>query len=882
MIPHARAHTVSRPKGLLRADSSSCLLAPRDPRRTPTDTPDTSLDDLPAHVRQVADEVLLRNDKAHRWPFQLMGHRLGLPCRPCPDAPDAPPDIELELSPAPVQGLLAPTVAAAVYGGLAAGLAFKGAAVALNGTKMLMCITAVGSLYDLYATGMGVLKAHKAEVKCLQLRNECIDIIDKALAAMGLEDDPRELHLLIDAAQELLKLLDGMAGSFEKQHMPSRAAACWKAKRGFQVAATEHQRAQARLYTRLHGMVQAGAPQADIDALRRQVNDEAAACAEMREIGEAIPKPRLRGVGPWRYWCANTREGKFTALVLQTLHHRWLADDASATPLPAVVRDARAMAKGVLTEMIQALSKTRRLDPVGGISQYEAKFWRDVPVAAAQPLVLVGAHTALMLQAPGALTGVAAVMLPLTMAQGLLDLKDVKRSQQGLATEKTTRLDALERITDELMTAEADGPESALTRSVMHCALNQQLSDLKTRKHKQVIARLRGGNATASLSVWMPANILTLAAVGVAGIVGTSLASGGIALGVIGALASVTAVPLLGAIGFLKAREWRLEAKARREFKDAQRFLQALEGAQGQAGALTLQAFMNADDEDREAGLQGLALAPGKRPLTADRLARNPYVVSAYLTEGLCRGAHRRPCPGYPSPARLQRWATLLGVPLPLIDSLAPVCDAEMHMPFVRQLVARALGRHWYGDEATATPPGEQDRSGLETPDGSEDTADLFAERSLERAEAWAAADGTDPASQAAAPEPLTVWLGRLDAAMKTAGQARHNRVQRSLGHRGVPLRNPLGTPARTLEALRKDPSLAPALIAGLQLTAADHPEWLTASQRARALAATLDDNGIKAAPGVKRRLEEMAELMDRLTEVLDVGAPDAAAAAAA
>jgi len=920
MHSHSSASSLLHIGNLSRSGSSHLLGSHR--MRRPCDRSvgdDTPL--LTDAVRSVAHEVVERNERACRHPFRFMDNRIGLQTHPSPLEPDGTPMAAVDLHAAPAQGFLAPAVGAATYGAWAVALGCKGVAAGLNGTKILMCVTAVGSLYDLCATGTNVLRAIEAQQKCYRLTVECRHIIQDALAAMVQGDEPERQRECITAARVMLQLLDRLSASFESQYLPAQVAICRRARRDLMTIATELWGAQADLQMDILAQQRLGASGPALHALEQQWEETREAAAEIVELAGRVPQPRLKGIGPWTYSEIRSAQIEDIRPLLVLLRN---SKNNEVDGLPAVLREARSKAHGVMMTMLGAITQKTHVDPVGGIAQFQAKFLRDVPISAAQAGLMVGAQTAMLLGAPGALTGVAALLLPLAVAQGLLDLKDVKRSKQSLQAEKVTRLTQLEAISDELAAAEADGPDAHLTRTVMHCALNQQLTDLKTRKHKQVISRLRGGNAVAALSAWVPASLLTMFGVGVASIAGVTIATGGIALGAIGAIAAVTASPLLGAISHLKWREWRLETKARRQHKDALRFLAALDGAQ-QAGLkdATLQAFMNANADERDALIARLLLAPAQRGMTAARLARNPYVISAYLSEGLQRNAHRQPCPGYPSPARLQRWAEILGIPLPLVDGLKPVLNDAEHLQLVRQQVTHCFGRHWY--TSTKTP--------ADTDSEADDPAALSEALRLE-AESWAsgedmdigtdssrvtssdsldqlarlvnddlaptapdgsaldalallafnlAADGPGAADAAPAPQPVTTWLGRLDAAMKAEGEARHNLVQRSLARRGVPVRNPLATPARVLAALDNDPALAGKLIASLNLTAADQADWNAAQARAAALAEQIDQDGIRSSSRLKQRLTEMGQVMQRLGGALvDGPLADGGAAAAA
>jgi hypothetical protein len=868
-------------------------------------------------VRGVAHEVVQRNESAYRRPFRFAGNRLGLQTRPSPLEPNGTPITAVNLFATPAQGFLAPPVAAATYGAWALALGCKGLAAGLNGTKVLMCVTAVGSLYDLCATGIGVLRAFKAQHKCHRLTTECRHIIDDALVAMAQGDEPERQRECITAAHVMLQMLDRLTASFESQYLPARVAVYRRARRDLQMIATELQCAQAALQMDILAQQRLGAADPALRELEQKLEETRQATTDMVGFALRVPQPRLKGIGPWMY--SEIRPARIKAIrPLLVLLSDSKYNKGDAPQLPSVVREARSKAHGVMMTMLDGIAQKTHVDPVGGVAQFQAKFLRDVPISAAQAGLMVGAQTAMLLNVSGALTGVAAVLLPLAVAQGLLDLKDVKRSKHSLQAEKTTRLTMLESISDELTSAEADGPDAHLTRTVMHCALNQQLTDLKTRKHKQVISRLRGGNAVSALSAWVPASLLTMFSVGVASIAGVTLATGGTALGAIAGVAVATASPLLGAISHLKWREWRLETKARRQHKEARRLLQALEAGQqaGQKDA-TLQAFMNADADARDALIARLPFAPTQRALTAERLTRNPYVISAYLSEGLRRGAHRQPCPGYPSPARLQRWAEILGIPLDLIDGLKPVIDDAEHLQLVRQPVAHGFGRHWYtdadddtdassGSASASDDPAALRRAMLldpETWDSSEDTNTVSSNSRVASAESLGhparladadfapedldavdlAADAPDPADAAPAPQPVTTWLGRLDAAMKAVGEAQHSGVKRSLARRGVPVRNPLATPARVLAALDNDPALAGELIASLNLTAADQADWNAAQARAAALAEQIDQDGIRSSSRLKQRLTEMGQVMQRLGGALvDGPLADGGAAAAA
>ncbi|MGC4395929.1 hypothetical protein [Hydrogenophaga sp. T2] len=823
----------------------------------------------PRKVCEAAQAVQRRDEAAHGAPsFRFESGTLFVRAGSDPEGDThdgVTPERSMALSQAaPTTGLLASSSASAAYGGLAAALACKGVAFAFDASKILMCFTTIGSMYDMYATGMGVVDAHKQHVHCMKMRVDCIKILTDAQQRLAKNEDPEAQRLLISAAREVLGLLHGLSASFEKLYVHKDVAAVWATRRELQRMLVDTDTAIAEL------MLTSDSLEADNGLVRQALGDALQTASILRDTLEAMPKARLHGKGPWQRWRVGHSEWVRLVPLVKRLRVRQEAQeekDSAARECDPQHKSNPTFAQ-VLTLLKGLQTRTDKLggnDPLGGIGQHEAKFWRDVHLAGAQPLLLLTAHASLLAQAPGALTGVAGLLLPMAVLQGMLDLKDVKRSHHDLALDKASRLDSLERIAVELAGADLAAPHEAhLTRTVMHAALNRHLTDEKTRKIKQWLARFRGFSATAGLSASTPANLSAMFAVGVMGVTGVSIGTGGVVLGVVGAVGSTAVLPLLGGISYLKKRDWSLDKQARREHKDALRFLQALKEK-----GTPLHAFMNASDEDRDEMCSALGLRKARR------LAHNPYVVSTYVAEGLRQGAHHHPCPGYPSPARMVRWASVLGIPLSLIDSLAPHCPPADHVKLTHQFAARALGRHWYTD-APSTPVASKasDASEVEEAWTTSTTSEA-----TETADDISLATDSDREDQAPSEPPAVQWLGRLETAMKALGETRRDRVGRALARKGVPVRNPLGTPKRVLEALDADPLLAGALLKQLGLSPVE-PQSQQVLQTTKDLVGGLTDtmHGLKQASRMQRRLGEMAQVIERL-QAADPGPTMAAAA---
>ena len=385
----------------------------------------------PRKVCEAAQAVQRRDDAARGAPsFRFESGTLFVRAGSGPEGgthDGVTPERSMALSQAaPTSGLLASSSASAAYGGLAAALACKGVAFAFDASKILMCFTTIGSMYDMYATGMGVVDAHKQHVHCMKMRVDCIKILTDAQQRLARNEDPDAQRMLISAAREVLGLLHGLSASFEKLYVHKDVAAVWATRRELQRMLVDTDTAIAEL------MLTSDSLEADNGLVRQALGDALQTASILRDTLEAMPKARLHGKGPWQRWRVGHSEWVRLVPLVKRLRARQEAQeekDSAARECDPQHKSNPTFAQ-VLTLLKGLQTRTDKLggnDPLGGIGQHEAKFWRDVHLAGAQPLLLLSAHASLLAQAPGALTGVAGLLLPMAVLQGMLDLKDVKR-----------------------------------------------------------------------------------------------------------------------------------------------------------------------------------------------------------------------------------------------------------------------------------------------------------------------------------------------------------------------------------------------------------------------------------------------------------------------